>query len=167
MARPFADTNEPLPPELNRTLAFCRCSSHCCVGSNSYFSLSCLSGDALKSHIPSSAAADAMQPNTLTTANDLSVGEISETVNIEQHKMLTSARQLRFDHPAIKPRCGSARNRSKNTLGISDTRFLLRATRQPTAAIAASEATKKTTIVISKKVNVPRVNTFKAAAIVT
>jgi hypothetical protein len=32
-------------------------------------------------------------------------------------------------------------------------------------AIAASETTKKTTSVISKNVNVPRVNTFKAAVI--
>ena len=36
---------------------------------------------------------------------------------------------------------------------------------QPRAAIAASEAIKKTTSVISKNVNVPRVKTFKAAAI--
>ena len=37
--------------------------------------------------------------------------------------------------------------------------------KQLTAAIAASETTKKTTSVISKNVNVPRVNTFKAAVI--
>jgi hypothetical protein len=43
----------------------------------------------------------------------------------------------------------------------------LRVTRQLTAAIVASEAMKKTTIVISQKVNVPRVKTFKAAAITT
>jgi hypothetical protein len=36
---------------------------------------------------------------------------------------------------------------------------------QPRAAIVASDAMKRTTIAISKKVNVPRVNTFKAAAI--
>jgi hypothetical protein len=36
---------------------------------------------------------------------------------------------------------------------------------QPRAAIAASDAMKRTTIAISKKVNVPRVNTFKAADI--
>jgi hypothetical protein len=41
----------------------------------------------------------------------------------------------------------------------------LRAAKQPRAAIAASDAMKRTTIVISKKVNVPRANTFKAAAI--
>jgi len=53
----------------------------------------------------------------------------------------------------------------KKHLEISDARFFLRATRQLTAAIAASEAMKKTTIVISKNVNVPRAKTFNAAAI--
>jgi hypothetical protein len=38
---------------------------------------------------------------------------------------------------------------------------------QPRTANAASDAMKRTTIAISKKVNVPRVNTFKAAAIAT
>src|SRR5437764_1033031 len=44
MQSPLPETNDPLPPELNRTLAFCRCSSHCGVGSNRYFSFNCLSG---------------------------------------------------------------------------------------------------------------------------
>jgi hypothetical protein len=43
----------------------------------------------------------------------------------------------------------------------------LRTTRQLAAANAASKAMKKTTIVISQKVNVPRVNTLRAAAIAT
>jgi len=86
-------------------------------------------------------------------------------VNIEQHKMLTNARQLWFYHLAINPRRGPGLNRSSSTPGISDARFRLRAPRQPRAAIAASEATKKTTIVISTKVKVARVNTFNAAAI--
>jgi hypothetical protein len=119
----------------------------------------------LKSHIPSSAEADAMQPIAHTTASGLSFREISEAVNIEQHKMPTSARQLWSYHLAIKPRRGPGLNRSNSTPGISDTRFRLRAPRQPTAASAASDATKKTTIVISQKINVPRVNAFKAAAI--
>src|ERR1043166_3555061 len=55
MTSPLADTNDPLPPELKRTLDFWRCSSHCGVGSNWYFSLNCLRGGLLKSHIPSSA----------------------------------------------------------------------------------------------------------------
>jgi hypothetical protein len=38
---------------------------------------------------------------------------------------------------------------------------------QPRAANAANDAMKRTTIEISKKVNVPRVNTFKASAIAT
>ena len=43
----------------------------------------------------------------------------------------------------------------------------MRVAMQPRAAIAASDAIKRTTIAISKKVNVPRVNIFKAAAIAT
>jgi hypothetical protein len=86
-------------------------------------------------------------------------------VNIEQHKMLTNARQLWFYHLAINPRRGPGLNRSSSTPGISDARFRLRAPRQPRAAIAASDAMKRTTIIISKKVNVPRVKTFKAAVI--
>jgi len=91
--------------------------------------------------------------------------EISEAENIEQHKMLTTVRQLSFYYLAIKLRGDSGLNRSNSTRETSHARFRLRAARQPRAAIAASEAMKKTTIVISKKVNVPRVNTFKAAAI--
>src|SRR5439155_10368994 len=53
MQSPLPETNDPLPPELNRTLAFCRCSSHCGVGSHRYFSFNCLSGGLLNSHIPS------------------------------------------------------------------------------------------------------------------
>jgi hypothetical protein len=81
--------------------------------------------------------------------------------------MLTGARQPWFYHLAIVPRPGPGFNRSNSTPGISDARFRLRTPRQPRAAIAASKAMKRTTIVISQKVNVPRVNTFKAAAIAT
>jgi hypothetical protein len=55
--------------------------------------LSCLSGGALKSHIPSSAAADAAKIIAHTTASGLRFREISEPVNIEQHKLLISAPQ--------------------------------------------------------------------------
>jgi hypothetical protein len=101
------------------------------------------------------------------TASGLRFREISEAVNIAEHKMLISARQPWFYHLAIKPRRGSGFNRLNSTPEISDGRFRLRTPRQPRAAIAASDAMKRTTIVISKKVNVPRVNTFKAAAIAT
>src|SRR5262249_47669161 len=104
MTSPFAATNEPLPPELKRTLAFCRCSHHCCVGSHSYFSLSCLSGGALKSHIPSSAAADPAQAIAHTAASDLSFREVSKAVIIDQLRMLTRARQPCFYDLGIKPR---------------------------------------------------------------
>src|SRR5438067_6980284 len=87
--------NEPLPPELKRTLAFCRCSSHWGVGSKWYFSLSCLSGGALKSHIPSSAAADAIKPVAHTTTNNnRSFCDVEKAVNIAEHRTLESARQL-------------------------------------------------------------------------
>jgi hypothetical protein len=99
------------------------------------------------------------------TASGLRFREISEAVNIAQHKMLISARQPWFYHLAIKLRCRSGFSRSNSAPGILDGRFRLRAPRQPRTAIAASDAMKRTTIVISKKVNVPRVNTFKAAAI--
>ena len=79
--------------------------------------------------------------------------------------MPTNARQLWSYHLAIAPRCGPELNRSNSPPGISDARFRLRALRQPRAAIAASDAMKRTTIIISKKVNVPRVNAFKAGAI--
>src|SRR5437868_3081641 len=61
MHRPFGETNEPLPPELNRTLAFCRCSSQSFVGSKLYFFLNCLRGGLLNSHIPSSPKACPLQ----------------------------------------------------------------------------------------------------------
>jgi hypothetical protein len=47
----------------------------------------------LKSHIPSSAAADATQAIAHMTASGLRFRKISEAVNIDQHKMLISARQ--------------------------------------------------------------------------
>src|SRR4051794_38590388 len=56
--------NEPDPPELNRTLAFCRCSSHCGVGSKLYFCFSCAAGGLLNNHIPSSAKAVVRQNGT-------------------------------------------------------------------------------------------------------
>src|SRR5437879_7522483 len=104
MTSPFAETNEPLPPELKRTLAFCRWSSHCSVGSNWYFSLSCFSGGALKSHIPSSATADATKPIVHATANERSFCDVEKAVSITEHKTIASARQLLSYHRAIKPR---------------------------------------------------------------
>src|SRR5205807_6246180 len=62
MARPVEETNEPLPPELKRTLDFCRCSSHCRVGSNSGCSFNRWSGGLLNSHIPSSPNARSLRP---------------------------------------------------------------------------------------------------------
>ena len=108
-----------------------------------------------------------MQAIAHTTASGLRFREISEAVNIDQHKMPISAQQPWFYHLAIKLRCGSGFNRSNSTPEISDGPFRLRTPRQPRAAIAASDAMKRTTIVISKKVNVPRVNAFKARAIAT
>jgi hypothetical protein len=119
----------------------------------------------LKSHIPSSATADVAQLITHTTASTLSFCEVSETANIEQHKMLANPRQLWFYRLAIRPFPGSGFNRSNRTPGISDERLRLRVPRQPRAAIAPSDATKSTTIAISQKVNIPRVNAFKAAVI--
>src|SRR5205809_1120849 len=55
MTRPSAETNEPDPPLLKRTEDFCTCSSHASVTSKPYFSLSCLPGGLLNSHMPSSA----------------------------------------------------------------------------------------------------------------
>src|SRR2546423_15115754 len=89
MTRPVAETNEPLPPELNRTLAFCKRSSHCLVDSKLYFSFSCLAGGALKSHIPSSAVADVIEAITNAMVNKPSFREI-----IPQHKALKKPRQL-------------------------------------------------------------------------
>src|SRR6266404_544131 len=69
MTSPSAETNDPLPPELKRTLAFCKCSSHCPVGSKLYFSFSCFSGGLLNGHIPSSAdAATAPEIEIIMTA---------------------------------------------------------------------------------------------------
>jgi hypothetical protein len=48
----------------------------------------------LKSHIPSSAVADATEPITHTTASGVSFLEIWEAVSIAQHKMLTVVPQL-------------------------------------------------------------------------
>jgi hypothetical protein len=111
--------------------------------------------------------ADATQFITHTTASGLNLREIPEAVNIEQHKMLTSARQLWFCHLATRLHRGSGFNRSNSTPGISEVRLRLRVLRELTAAITASDAMKRRTIMISKKGNVPRVNAFKAAAIVT
>src|SRR5438552_3297230 len=55
MTRPSAETNEPEPPLLKRTDDFWTCSSHASVTSKPYFSLSCLRGGWLNSHMPSSA----------------------------------------------------------------------------------------------------------------
>jgi len=118
----------------------------------------------LKSHIPSSAAADETKVVTHTTASGLRFRKILEAVNIGQHKLPISARQPWFYRRAIK-RCGSGLSRSNSAPGIRGERFRLRTPRQLRAAITASDATKRTTIVISKKVNVPRVNNLKAAAI--
>src|SRR6266567_4108455 len=64
MHRPVAETNDPLPPELNRTLDFWRCSSHCLLGSKLYLSFNCLMGGAVLSHIPSSPNARSLRPAT-------------------------------------------------------------------------------------------------------
>src|SRR6266480_1922637 len=95
MQSPLAETNDPLPPELTRTLAFCRCSSHCGVGSNWYFSFSCLSGGELKSHMPSSALAMRARPNTEAIMIEPIFRGLENAINIAQHKTLTTARQLR------------------------------------------------------------------------
>src|SRR6266566_6544736 len=97
MTRPFAETKEPLPPELKRTLAFCKCSSHCGLGSKLYFSFSCLSGGALNSHIPSSAIAAAAKPITQAIVIALSLGEFEKAIGIGQHRTLTRTRQLLCD----------------------------------------------------------------------
>src|SRR5688572_30184533 len=55
MTKPSAETNEPEPPLLNRTLERCTCSNHSLVGLKSYLSCSSLAGGLLNSHIPSSA----------------------------------------------------------------------------------------------------------------
>src|SRR4029077_15822354 len=94
ITRPLAETNDPLPPELNRTLAFCRCSSHCGVGWNWYLCLSCFSGGELKSHIPSSASADATKPVAHAIANVRNFFSDEKMASIAQHRALTCARQL-------------------------------------------------------------------------
>src|SRR6266568_5440337 len=94
MTSPFADTNEPLPPELKRTLAFWRCSSHCGVGSKLYLSFSCLSGGALNSHIPSSAVATVAKPIRQPMVIELSFRKLEKAISIGQHKMSMRTRQL-------------------------------------------------------------------------
>src|SRR6266478_8362974 len=116
MQSPVAETKEPLPPELKRTLAFCKCSSHCGLGSKLYFPFSCLRGGALKSHIPSSAAADATNPIAHATANDFSLCDVERAVSIAQHRTLTSAQQLLSYHSAIKPRRNPWLNRPNAAL---------------------------------------------------
>src|SRR6266700_8337578 len=94
MQSPVAETNEPLPPELKRTLAFCRCSSHCCVGSKLYFSFSCLSGGVLKSHIPSSAIAAVAKPVRQAIVIALSFCGLKKGISIGEHRTPTRTRQL-------------------------------------------------------------------------
>src|SRR5205809_4660325 len=97
MTSPFAEMNEPLPPELKRTLAFWRCSSHCGVGSKLYFSFSCLSGGALNSHIPSSAAAAAAKAMRQPMVIETSFPKFEKALSIGQHKVPMRARQLLCD----------------------------------------------------------------------
>src|SRR6266581_183686 len=97
MTSPFAEMNEPLPPELKRTLAFWRCSSHCGVGSKLYFSLTGLSGGALKSHIPSSATAAAAKPVRQPMVIETSFPKFEKAISIGQHKTPMRARQLLRD----------------------------------------------------------------------
>src|SRR6266536_6136227 len=94
MTRPFDETKEPLPPELKRTLAFWRWSSHFGVGSKLYFSFSCLSGGALKSHIPSSAIATVAKPVRQMIVIALSFCGLKKGINIGQHRTPTRTRQL-------------------------------------------------------------------------
>src|SRR5712671_1870876 len=94
MTNPFAETKDPLPPELKRTLAFWRCSSHCGVGSKLYFSFSCLSGGALNSHIPSSAAAAPVKPMRQPMIIEASFSKFEKAISIGEHKMPMRARQL-------------------------------------------------------------------------
>src|SRR5947207_12694106 len=90
MTRPVPDINEPLPPELKRTLDFCRCSSHALVGLKLYFSFSCLVGGALNSHIPSSARANIAKPTMHRIVSKLSFRGI-----IGHHRASWKARQPR------------------------------------------------------------------------
>src|SRR6266403_2861479 len=97
MQRPVAETKEPLPPELKRTLDFWRCSSHCAVGSKLYFSFSCLSGGTLKSHIPSSAIAAVARPIRQVIMIALRFREFVKAISIGQHRTPTRTRQLPCD----------------------------------------------------------------------
>src|SRR5439155_19541207 len=69
-ARRSSKTNEPDPPLLKRTEDFCTCSSQASVTSKPYFSLSCLPGGLLNSHMPSSALRNDMfmESNRLPSA---------------------------------------------------------------------------------------------------
>jgi len=98
------------------------------------------------------------------TVSVLSLCETWKRVNIAQHRTLNTARQLWFHSLASDAGLGQAPIETARP-GISDAKFRLRGTRQPTAAMAASERTKRTTTTISANVNVPRVKTFNAAAI--
>src|SRR5262245_36873736 len=68
MTSPSAETNDPEPPLLNRTLECCTCSSQAFVGLKLYFSWSSFVGGLLNSHIPSSAErrSGAMKHATVT-----------------------------------------------------------------------------------------------------
>src|SRR5262245_5764771 len=68
MTSPSAETNDPEPPLLNRTLECCTCSSQAFVGLKLYFSCSSFVGGLLNSHIPSSAErrSGAMKHATVT-----------------------------------------------------------------------------------------------------
>src|SRR3954470_19145390 len=57
MTSPSAETNDPDPPELNRTDDFWTWSSQPGGGVKSYRSFRCFSGGLLNSHMPSSAGA--------------------------------------------------------------------------------------------------------------
>src|SRR5256885_394031 len=102
MHNPFAEMKEPLPPELKRTLAFWRCSSHCGVGSKLYFSLNCLSGGLLNNHIPSS-------PNArpLRATNKIDKEAAERILRICQHNRAAKRDKL-------APRCA---NESRNGSG--------------------------------------------------
>src|SRR5436305_15294263 len=96
MARPSAETNEPLPPELKRTLDFCRCSSHCGVGSKLYFSFNCLSGGLLNSHMPSS-------------ANVLMAGKRNRRTKKRENIAQPKGHWERSREPALSPERGEGR----------------------------------------------------------
>src|SRR4051794_7468885 len=72
MTRPSAEMNEPEPPELKRTDAFCKCSYQASGLSKPYFCLSCLRGGLLNSHMPSSAGAGLVGIIRGTTARERS-----------------------------------------------------------------------------------------------